>query len=93
MPEMTRGEFLNILSKRAREYSPDAIASLTRNHHMNDLTGGKIYQDKDNIKLVVDIDQRVVDAVLVDFINYVGMSMCVDYGLYTKRLKEKEANQ
>lgn len=32
------------------------------------------------------VSQKVVDAVLVDFINYIGVKHCVDYGLYTSDL-------
>lgn len=36
-----------------------------------------------------DIDQKVVDAILVDFVNFVGISQHVDYGLYTEDLLKK----
>jgi hypothetical protein len=32
------------------------------------------------------IDQKTVDAILVDFINYIGVDQHVDYGLYTRDL-------
>lgn len=31
-------------------------------------------------------EQNTTDAILVDFINYVGYGWCVDYALYTKDL-------
>jgi len=34
------------------------------------------------------IDQRIVEAVVVDFINYLGARMWVDYGLYTQDLNK-----
>jgi len=36
-----------------------------------------------------NIPQEVVDALLVDFINYVGVWQGVDYGMYTKDLNEE----
>jgi hypothetical protein len=32
------------------------------------------------------VQQRIIDAVLVDFINYIGMKHGIDYGIYTKDL-------
>ena len=32
------------------------------------------------------LDQKQINAVLVDFINYIGMNHCVDYRLYTDDL-------
>jgi hypothetical protein len=89
MADMTRGEFLHLLSEYAKIYVPEAVASVTRNHHMNDLTGGKIYYNTPPV-LEVEVDQRVVDAVVVDFINFIGEKMWVDYGMYTKDLREKK---
>jgi hypothetical protein len=44
---------------------------------MNQNTGAKIHQDD-------------IDALLVDFINFVGMKQCVDYGMYTSDLITSE---
>lgn len=72
---MTKGKLLDYLEKMAREYRKDASASVHRNNHMNDLDGSEI------------IDQKVVDALLVDFVNYIGVYQGVDYGLYTYDLR------
>ena len=69
-------EVLELLKKYADKYSVNAKSSLVRNNHMNDI--------KDN----EEIDQRVIDAVLVDFINFIGMKNCVDYALYTRDLRD-----
>jgi hypothetical protein len=39
-----------------------------------------------------DIDKDGVDALLVDLINYIGVRMGVDYGLYTKDLVDKPSS-
>lgn len=36
---MTKREFLQALTNFAKEYRKDAIESVKRNNHMNDLTG------------------------------------------------------
>jgi len=59
-----------------REDVPKSV--LIRNKHMNDLKGDEI------------IPQEVVDAILVDFINQIGVYQRIDFGLYTKDLKEKK---
>jgi hypothetical protein len=38
-------------------------------------------------KAVDKIPQEIFDAILVDFINWVGVEQGVDYGLYTKDLE------
>ena len=69
---MTAIELLDKMTKYATEYRKQSGESLKRNRHMNE-----ILHDE-------DVDQRYIDAVLVDFINYVGVRHCVDYALYTK---------
>ena len=68
---------LNALEYSATIYRKTANDSLQRNTHMNDLPSD------------VCIEQNVIDAVLTDFINFVGSQWGVDYALYTKDLKEK----
>jgi hypothetical protein len=74
--KMTKLELLKLIEARAKEYSAEARSSLVRNNHMNE------------IKKDEEIDQRVIDAVLVDFINYIGVTQGVDYGLYTSDLRK-----
>jgi hypothetical protein len=69
---MTKLELLEYLERVAREYRLECRESLIRNAHMNDL-GGEC-----------EVDQKLADAILVDFINKVGTDQWVDYGLYTK---------
>lgn len=69
---MTKRELLEYLERTAKDYRLGCRESLIRNSHMNDL-GGEC-----------DVDQKVVDAILVDFINKVGVDQWVDYGLYTR---------
>ena len=70
----SQGELLDYLKNVLFKYQPTAIESLRRNHHMNDITPK------------TKIDPKVVDAVLVDFINFVGACGGVDYAMYTSDL-------
>ena len=74
---MNRGEFLDLLTKFAQDYRERAVASVSRNKHMNEL-GGQC-----------DLSQDEVDALLTDFINFIGVTQGVDYGLYASDLKKK----
>lgn len=78
---MTKLQLLEYLERVAKEYRLGCKESLTRNSHMNDL-GGEC-----------DVEQKVVDAILVDFINKVGVDQWVDYGLYTKDFETKENHE
>jgi hypothetical protein len=68
-------EVLEILTDLAKQYVRNGDSSALRNKHMNELTN----DDK--------ICQEHIEAIIVDFINYVGISNGVDYGLYTKDIK------
>lgn len=68
-------EMLELIKKYADKYSEEAKTSLVRNNHMNEI--------KDE-----EIDQRVIDAVLVDFINFIGVKHGIDYALYTSDLRK-----
>ena len=80
---MIRGELLNLLAEEAKQYSHKALLSIERNKHMNNLSQKDLQRLKRNQKLI----QRLIDALLVDFINFVGTGQCIDYALYTKHLK------
>ncbi len=69
-------EMLNLSKNYADRYSKDAQVSLVRNNHMNDIKSDEL------------IDQRVIDAVLVDFINFIAAKHCIDYALYTSDLRK-----
>ena len=67
-------EMLELTKGYADKYREEAQQSLIRNRHMNKIEDGELVQ------------QRHIDAVLVDFINYIGMKHGIDYGLYTSDL-------
>lgn len=73
-PLSTKGDLLRYLDHCACEYHVGATASIARNKHMNKMEGQLIPQD-------------IVNAVLVDFINWVGTHQGLDYALYTRDLK------
>ena len=68
-------EVLNLMTHYARAYRVKSQNSMLKNNHMNEIEGGEVVQ------------QRHIDAVLVDFINYVGVCYGVDYALYTSDIK------
>lgn len=68
---MTKIDLLKMLEKNAQEYRNDK-GSLSRNVHMHDL---------DISELPI---QKQIDAVLIDFINFVGVKQGIDYGLYMR---------
>ena len=70
---MNKIELLEMLTKNAADYSPNASESIERNGHMNNIKGVTINPDQ-------------IDALLVDFINFVGMKQGVDLALYTSDL-------
>ena len=59
----------------AMAYRVKSQNRLLENNHMSEIEGGEVVQ------------QRHIDAVLVDFINYVGVCHGVDYALYTSDIK------
>lgn len=76
---MRKGKLLMMLERHINEYRLDANNSLRRNSHMNE----SVMESKE------DVPQQVIDALLVDFVNYVGAQQGLDYGLYTKYLRKK----
>lgn len=74
--KLTSGELLQLLTNLAKDYAKEGVESIKRNNHMND------------IPKMETVPQNVVDAVLVDFINYIGIKYCIDYGLYTVDLND-----
>ena len=71
---MTKRGYMDFLEEVAVGYVEGAKASMKRNTHMNELDG------KEKIK------QRVIDAVIVDFINTVGLAHGLDEGYTAKDL-------
>ncbi len=76
---MRKIDLLNLIEGNVRTYRLDANDSLRRNSHMN----ANVMAHRENIP------QEVVDALLVDFINYVGVWQGVDYGMYVEDLNKK----
>jgi len=83
---MTRGELLQLLTKEAKRYRRTALSSIERNKHMNNVSRRDLLYLKKNPQLT----RRMIDALLVDFINTVGVGQCIDYALYTKHLKSTD---
>jgi CRISPR/Cas system endoribonuclease Cas6 (RAMP superfamily) len=60
----------------AKEYKKeDVLKSITRNSHMNDYDGE-------------EVKETTIDAILVDFINYIAAHQGVDLALYTRDMEE-----
>lgn len=76
LKELTTGELLKTLTNFAKDYVKEAPESVIHNKHMNDLTPRTV------------VEKRMTDAVVVDFINYIGLQYGVDYGLHTYHLSE-----
>ena len=75
---MTRGELCDWLVARLKDYKSGGILeSVKRNSHMNEYKNEKV-------------SQETVDAILVDFVNFLAGSQCIDLALYTKDLKNEE---
>ncbi len=79
--EMTVSELLDMLESDAGDYYKEAVASIEKNRHMNDLT----YAD---LKIGKKAKQRIAEAVLVDFINYVARHYGCERGERVKHLAE-----
>lgn len=74
----TEGDLRSALLDYARQYRIKSNESLRRASHMNE----------DIMKNRADLEQELVDALLVDFINFIGSERGGNYGIYTKHLKE-----
>jgi len=76
---VTKGDLFDMLTKCASEYAPKAAESIHRNSHMND------------VPIDLSLDQRVIDAVIVDYLNHIGVRQGIDLALYTKDLASTRA--
>jgi len=81
---MKSGEYMRILSERAAEYHKGALRSVRKNSHMNDLDS----RDKKLIETMPEFSQKLAEAVLADFLNFVGVGFGLDSGIYTKHFEE-----
>lgn len=81
---MTAKELIELLEVEAKKYRKDALKSIIRNAHTNELTRYDILK----LEKHPDLSNTAIDAVLVDFINFVAKNQGRDWGLRVKRLKE-----
>lgn len=65
-------DFIQTMRLFAEEYVPDANESLQRNKHMNEIFDGE------------KIQERIIKAVIVDYINYSAAQFGMDYAMQTK---------
>jgi len=72
---MTNKDFMQTLCKYAKSYCPQAGVSIARNSHMNEYRGGKV-------------SQALIDALIVDFVNFVGSNLGLNLGFYTADLRK-----
>lgn len=73
-PVVTKGDILRLLSDMAILYRKEGIRKSIRcNRHMNQWKGE-------------GFNQALADAMLVDFINFIGNFQGIDYGIYTRDL-------
>ena len=73
---MNRGELVLLISEYAKKYcSGDVLESISRNHHMNEYSGESV-------------SKETIDAIIVDFVNFIGMQQGIDLAMYTEDLKE-----
>lgn len=71
--QFTKGHLCKLLEDEAKEYRLKSLNSIKQNSHMNSCKNPKV-------------SQPVIDAILVDFINYVATGQGIDLGLHTKHL-------
>ena len=73
--KMSGGDYIKLLDEFAVGYCKNNPAkSVIRNKHMNELIGDEI------------ITKNIAEAIVVDFVNYVGTKLNLDHGLYTGNL-------
>ena len=71
---MTRGELLDFLTERAKEFRKDKL-QISRNVHLTGI----------DENILPTSDQ--IDGVLVAFINYIGITQGIDYALSIEDLE------
>lgn len=69
---MRKIELIKFVKDAAVRYSTKMVDSVENNRHMNELTER------------LDLTQDQVDAILVDFVNYIAMEQWVDYAMYAR---------
>ena len=71
---MTSRDLCDLLEKEVSLYRGKAAASIKRNRHMNKMGSEE------------QVSQPVIDALLVDFVNFVAAGQGMDLGLKTSDL-------
>lgn len=71
-------EFLDHITRYAKQYAPVGVASVLRNRHMNQITEESAPT------------QQQVEAVVVDFCNFMGGKCAIDLALYTQDLQRRK---
>lgn len=72
---LSKGEFLKMIDEGAVRYKKSGILkSIERSRHMN------------KFRAYASYDEDLADAILVDFINFLGLFQGLDYAIYTKDL-------
>ena len=74
---MTRGELLDFLTERAKEFRKDRL-QISRNVHLTGI----------DENILPTSDQ--IDGILVAFVNYVGIHQGIDYALSYKDLENEK---
>lgn len=75
---MTRGQLCKLLEDEVATYRKTARRSIRRNRHLNGATDGEL----DGLNR----HPGIVDAVLVDFVNWVAVGQGLNLGLRRSRL-------
>jgi hypothetical protein len=73
---MLKGELVTMLSEQAKQYVKGAQESLQRNVHMNTLRPTQH-----------PVEQEIIDAIVVDFTNYLAARQGIDLALYTRDVR------
>lgn len=71
---MTNAELLEMLVENLKDYRVDRYASLARNTHMHDAS----------LEMLAATSPDILDAVLVDYLNFVAVRQGVDLALYAE---------
>ena len=72
---MNRGELVLLISQYAKKYCLGGVLeSVSRNHHMNKYSGELV-------------SKETIDAIIVDFVNFIGMQQGIDLAMYTDDLE------
>lgn len=82
---MNKREYMNVLERCAAEYCPAALVSIKRNQRANNLSE----IDFKIINITPWASQRFTEAVIIDFINYVGCFHGLNEGFSVKYLAEE----